>query len=157
MALEDGRPPKDMGKKAEMIIPREWSGIVIHHTAGTDYPGFDIDEIKKDHQAKNFLDVGYHFLIEKIDGGYWTVLGRPLYMDGAHTLGYNKIWLGFSFVGDFTLKPPDPGMLSHAAKDIRGICASFGILRENILPHSKLNATDCPGKLFPWDKFIDLI
>lgn len=47
------------------------------------------------HKEKGFSDIGYHYLVMP-DGTF--AAGRPLSLDGAHTLGWNKNTLGIVLV-----------------------------------------------------------
>jgi len=73
---------------------REWTGIVIHHSAteiGT------VESIRKYHIEHNgWDDIGYHFLIQR--DGHLSA-GRSLSKVGAHAKGRNEDYIGICLVG----------------------------------------------------------
>jgi hypothetical protein len=83
--------------------------------------------------------------------------GRSPLTPGAHAPGYNGNSLGFCFVGNFTKYPPREEMLHAGAIKMAAWALEFKIPLENILPHNRVNDTDCPGELFPHDKLIGYI
>ena len=78
---------------------------IILHCSDSDNVGHDnIDEIRRWHLLKNWLDIGYHFFITKSGELQY---GRPLWMEGAHCKEYNKNSIGICLSGkeDFTFQP----------------------------------------------------
>jgi N-acetylmuramoyl-L-alanine amidase len=136
------------------MIPTE---IVIHASATDDTAGFNAAAIKAYHtKTLNWLDVGYHALIEYVSWDYFWVGGRPWHWAGAHTIGHNSKALGLCFVGDFrTIAPPD-AMLAKGAEVVRLWLRFYPIPFSSIYRHCDLNDTECPGKAFPFDRFLKL-
>ncbi|XP_030244525.1 peptidoglycan-recognition protein LE [Drosophila navojoa] len=110
-------------------------------------------------ESRGWNDIAYNFLIG-CDGNIYE--GRGWEAVGAHTLGYNKMALGISFIGCFMRELPTPHALTmchnllargvedgHIAKDYRLIC------------HCQCNSTESPGRrLFEeiqtWPHFYNL-
>ena len=115
--------------------------------------------------VNGWTDIGYHAGVEWIDdaagkGHYEVLMGRPLDATGAHAPGLNTRGLGFVFVGNFDLAPPDDEMLVYAAKHLRWMMNLLGIeANENtVVPHNSVAPhKTCPGKLFPMNRLIGLL
>ena len=138
-----------------MVRPTE---IVVHQSDSTDGPQANVEPIFDWHiQHNGWQDVGYHALVERIGSRYFTILGRPWNMDGAHTIGHNSQALGICLVGDFTKTPPPDDQLAEAAKRVRFWMWFYDIPLERVYRHSDLNKTECPGLAFPWEKFKGLL
>ena len=126
-----------------------WRRIIIHHTASTDSDGTEIDSIREWHKSgRGWSDVGYHWIIERIDGEYRAVMARPMYRGGSHTVGHNQEAIGIAFVGDFMTVPPEPGMLDVTADLIAGLWQLAGA-ELPVSSHQDWAVTDCPGAEFP--------
>jgi N-acetylmuramoyl-L-alanine amidase len=130
------------------------SKIIIHHSATEDGKILSLPSIRKYHKAQGFLDVGYHTIIEEVDLGYEALYGRPLCLPGAHTKGQNETSLGICLVGNFSILPPPHAQLLLAGRVVSQLCRVFNIPLTEIYPHSKFNATECPGIRFNMDEFI---
>ncbi len=132
--------------------------IIIHHTDGDDGPAANIASIRhwhKDHL--NYADIGYHAVCELVGEEYEIIIGRDWDWDGAHTLGHNQTGFGFSFVGRFTDYEIPEAQLVRGVMGVRMIMKTLGIPPSAVFPHRQFNSTDCPGKLFPWDRFVKMI
>lgn len=70
--------------------------IIIHCTATPEGRNFTVEQIRQMHLARNFSDIGYHFVIY-LDGSVHR--GRPENRVGAHTTGQNPHSIGISLVG----------------------------------------------------------
>lgn len=134
-----------------------WKRILIHHSAGHDRPGLDLPSIRAQHRAQGWRDVGYHFVVEEVDGATVALMGRPLSWEGSHCPGQNKIAVGVCLVGDFTKAPPSPALLGEAARLVSGLCAALRIPVSEIHPHREFKATACPGDSFPFEQFRGLV
>ncbi|XP_017018252.1 peptidoglycan-recognition protein LE [Drosophila kikkawai] len=95
-------------------------------------------------ESRGWNDIAYNFLIG-CDGNIYE--GRGWHTVGAHTLGYNKLSLGISFIGCFMRELPTADALNmcrnllargvqegHIASDYRLVC------------HCQCNSTESPGK-----------
>ena len=76
--------------------------IAVHCTATPDGRDLTVEQIRKQHKAQGWSDVGYHYIIYR-DG---TVhLGRDVDISGAHVSGYNPYSIGIAYVGGLENRP----------------------------------------------------
>jgi hypothetical protein len=128
-----------------------WSELVLHHSAGEDGDAVDLAAIRAYHTApppsgRGWLDVGYHFVAERIGDSYEMLAGRPLSMPGAHTVGHNRTAIGVCLVGNYDLEAPPAELLRVVGRHVRGLVAAFGISRDRVLLHREVFPTACPGR-----------
>jgi len=89
--------------------------IAIHCTATPEGTDTTVEDIRKNHRAQGWSDIGYHYVIYR-DG---TVnMGRDVDIAGAHVSGYNANSIGISYVGGLENKPGVP-YAKLPAKDTR--------------------------------------
>lgn len=122
--------------------------IVIHHSASD--PMTTAETIHKWHLDKGWSGIGYNYVIRG-DGEIQT--GRAIDYQGAHTYGYNDDGIGICLTGNFMFTPPTEPQFSSLVELIRYI---KGVYKKDLLVqrHKDLNATACPGDLFPWDRLM---
>jgi hypothetical protein len=122
--------------------------IVIHHSASD--PMTTAETIHKWHLDKGWSGIGYNYVIRG-DGEIQT--GRAIDYQGAHTYGYNDDGIGICLTGNFMFYPPTEPQFSSLVELIRYI---KGVYKKDLLVqrHKDLNATACPGDLFPWDRLM---
>jgi N-acetylmuramoyl-L-alanine amidase len=132
------------------------NGIVVHHSASDDGAGADFHNIVRWHTAgRGWSDIGYHAVVEVINGEVTCIYGRPTTRFGSHAMGYNDR-LGICFVGNFSEAPPPSAMLDAAIKRvIVPWCRTFNLTAADISGHKDLPgaSTECPGHLFDLDYF----
>lgn len=75
---------------------RQINKIYVHCSATKPSQDIDAATIKKWHLARNFSDVGYHWVIKR-DGTVEE--GRPESKSGAHVKGHNSDSIGICLVG----------------------------------------------------------
>ena len=127
-----------------------WTHIIVHHSAGYDTDETEVDAIRRQHiTEKQWRDIGYHRVVERVDGLYQALDARPLYDIGSHAKGWNSRALGVCFIGNFMEGPPPSEQLEVGAVEIAGLCYLTGIPVENIWAHRKVKPTACPGANFP--------
>ena len=82
------------------------SYIIIHCSATRETQDYTSEQLKHDHLARGFLDVGYHFYIRK-DGT--VTQHRRLNEVGAHCRPFNRCSIGVCYEGglDANGKPKD--------------------------------------------------
>lgn len=136
---------------------RRWRGILIHHSAGSDTDAKETEQYRRQHLAKGWLDIGYHFVVERVAGDYVAVPGRSLDMIGSHCPGKNASHLGVCFAGNFETSEVHELQLSVGAHLVAKLCLQFAIPLEAIEPHRKYRATLCPGSRFPMAELVDLV
>jgi len=129
--------------------------IVIHHSATADGQTVDWNAITNYHKHKlGYLDVGYHYGIERVNDRWAIITGRAEDQAGAHTKqeGMNFKSIGICMIGNFDTGRPDKEALFLLTMLCADLCRRHGIPASNIVPHSKYAVKTCPGKLFPMDK-----
>ena len=82
------------------------SYLIIHCTATRETQDYTPEQLKHDHLARGFIDVGYHFYIRK-DGS--VTQHRRLNEVGAHCRPFNRCSIGVCYEGglDTNGKPKD--------------------------------------------------
>ena len=60
-----------------------------------------MDDCRRDHRARGFADIGYHYYITR-DGVVHA--GRALYQVGAHATGYNEHSIGICYEGGLDIR-----------------------------------------------------
>ena len=146
-------------------LTRPVRAIVIHHSATADSETLSWGAIERHHVEVNGWDaVGYHAGAELVRDSYQVLLGRPTDRTGAHVAGrasdgvsWNKVTLGFCFVGDFDQEEPPLELLEVAARrwlvpQIR----AHGLTVEDLIPHRDLAPKSCPGDRFDMDRLRGL-
>ena len=133
------------------------TGITIHHSLTKDGKTVDWDAIKRYHIENNhWTTIGYHAGVERINGVLTTLTGRAVNRIGAHCVGRNDT-IGICIVGNFDIGPPDDEILEYAAKVTAGYLRMFALPITSVRRHNEFAPKSCPGKKFPWDKFIGLV
>ena len=79
--------------------------IILHCSATPEGKDYTVEQIRQWHLARNFSDVGYHFIIYR-DGSVHR--GRPVAQIGAHTTGYNTHSIGICYIGGMTADNKTP-------------------------------------------------
>lgn len=76
------------------------TSIIIHctdHNVESSYGrSVTVDDIRRDHLARGFDDIGYHYVVG-LDGSVYA--GRPLEFVGAHCKGFNLKSIGVAYIG----------------------------------------------------------
>ena len=134
--------------------------IVIHSSATPETMDIGLEEIRRWHRQRGFLDVGYHYIIRR-DGTIET--GRPNTAPGAHARGFNHISLGICMVGgtESNIKKPEANF-THAQWDALGsLVADLHEMHPNaeVLGHRDLPKVnkDCPSFDAPewWAAYLE--
>lgn len=131
--------------------------IILHHSASPDHPTLrDFDAIKKWHVNNNgWRNIGYHWVIERVNGKLTATPGRPEWDTGAHCIGRNGDGIGMCVVGNFEQETPSEELYKFVAQVCRAIMSRHPIQR--IDGHRDHNATACPGRNFSVDKVRRLV
>jgi N-acetylmuramoyl-L-alanine amidase len=112
--------------------------IVVHGSETKDDKDIGVEEIRRAHRQKGWLDVGFHFIIRR-DG--MVERGRPHDVPGAHVRGYNHVSLGICLVGQ-TYTDVQMKELEVLVRDLRKLHPNAIILGKRDL--GKVN-TQNPG------------
>lgn len=134
--------------------------IVIHHTGiknSNEDPYLIWESIKKAHQSKYksrfpWYVADYHFGISKdlriFEG---NPLDFPCFHCGDDYINFRSI--AITFFGNFDLELFDKKQFELGVLVVSELLEKFNIKPENILKHSDIIKTNCPGKNFPFDEF----
>ena len=161
-----------------------WTHIIIHHSFTGDSTLADSVAIKRFHTSyrhygdivtpeeyfklkeqgvaglvEPWLDIGYHWIVERLSSGYpWVIAGRPMYLSGAHTVGMNSVGIGVCFVGNFDPEPPAEDLLDKGAEHVAWLCSIYNIPIDNVQPHRRYASyKSCPGEQFDMAKFQERV
>lgn len=124
---------------------REIKRVILHCTATKEGAHVDVDTIRKWHLARNFSDIGYHYVIY-LDGSINQ--GRNVFTQGSHTRGENEDSIGIAYVGglDENGKPKDTMSLYQDISFMRlfeSLCVTFGKL--DLHGHNEFSNKACPS------------
>ena len=122
--------------------------IVLHHRAGDG----DVISIHNTHLKNGWSGIGYHFYVRK-DGSIYR--GRPIEKIGAHAEGHNLDSIGVCFEGNFEKEEMENPELEAGRLLIAHIQEGYGRKLE-VLRHSDVGSTLCPGKKFPFKDIIKI-
>lgn len=121
--------------------------IVIHHSATPDGTVYrDFDSLRRGHLARGFRDIGYHWVIERVNGALTAIPGRAEWESGAHCVGKNVDGIGVCVIGNFENEYPSEDLYRFVAVLCRQIITRHTIVE--IGGHRDYDATKCPGKNF---------
>lgn len=122
--------------------------IVLHHAAAETA---SVEDVHRYHVSKGWAGIGYHYYIRR-DGSVWR--GRRPEEMGAHCVPVNSRSWGICFEGDFSGQQITTPQFVNGIQLIRQLKS----LRPEaqIVPHSALDSTSCPGKFFPISAFTQL-
>jgi len=160
-----------------------WKKVCLHHSLTKDGVVADWQAIRRFHTSwriggtivtekeareairngeKNvvapWLDIGYHFGVEKVNDHYEILAGRPLNISGAHCTGQNNIAIGLLFVGNYDIEDPPQEMLLYGAKFLKGLMIELDIFKDEVYGHSTFASyKSCPGTKFDVDNFKKLL
>ena len=70
--------------------------LIVHCSATPETMDIGVEEIRRWHRQRGWLDVGYHKIIRR-DGTIED--GRPITAPGAHARGYNHLSVGICLIG----------------------------------------------------------
>ena len=88
--------------------------IVVHCTATPEGQARTVEQIRSQHKAQGWIDIGYHYVVT-LDGRVHP--GRDVDLAGAHVSGHNANSIGVVYVGGLENKPVPYNKLK--AKDTR--------------------------------------
>ena len=133
------------------------SYIIIHCSATRETQDYTPEQLKRDHMARGFIDVGYHFYIRK-DGT--VTQHRKLNEVGAHCRPFNRCSIGVCYEGglDANGKPKDTRTLKQRASlvglilDLKQKFPKAVIRGHNEMPGAVPKACPCfnPSKEFAY-------
>lgn len=166
--IQKGQSPEEWGQDSMKIIEEKYNWartdfspnnpdtIVIHQALS---PSCTAQDIHRWHLERGWKGIAYHYFIRK-DGTIYR--GRQEYHRGGHLLAEENInTLGiclegcYTDYGSLTEKTVPEAQIQALHELCHDICARYKIVaikRHDEYPSAK--GKDCPGKYFPWDRFI---
>ena len=132
--------------------PRQWNGIVVHHTA-SNYSGQTPESIAiyhtkaKDNGGRGFASIAYHFVVGFEGEPYFTA---PVSWATDHCGGLEMETIGIAVMGDFTTKEPTEAQVETVRRLILALQDWLGRGKPRrcyVLPHCYVWPTKCPGAL----------
>lgn len=121
--------------------------IIIHHAEAKSCTA---EQIHAWHKANGWSGAGYHFLVRK-DGNVYRL--RPENKVGAHASGANSDSIGICFEGTYNTETMPQAQLQAGRDLLAYLKGKYGNLP--IIKHKDVCATDCPGKVFPFDALVN--
>jgi hypothetical protein len=143
------------------VAPRAWKSIVLHHSATSGGNVESIDAVhrrQRDRSGNPWLGIGYHFVVgngqKMADGEIQPTFRWLEQLPGAHsgTREHNENGIGICLIGNFDQSAPTARQLAAVRGLVKSLAERHSIPRERLLRHLDLQATLCPGRLFPWDQ-----
>jgi hypothetical protein len=125
------------------LTPRKvTTHLILHHAAA---PVASAEGIHAYHRSLGWAGIAYHFLVRK-DGAVYA--GRPIGMQGGHTLNWNDRSIGVCFEGNFDVEYMIDAQLKAGQELIEQIRDKYpGII---VRQHKDFNTTACAGANFPF-------
>lgn len=137
---------------------RPWKYIVLHHSATKSGSVEGIDQVhrqRKDASGKNWLGIGYHFVIGNGDGMKDGEV-KPTFrwrrqLHGAHAGAslYNQFGIGICLIGNFETHEPTSRQVQTLKNLLDELSDRYKIDKKHIIGHGDIKSTQCPGKYFP--------
>ena len=100
--------------------------LVLHCSASRCNQDYSVEQLRRDHKARGFYDIGYHFYIRK-DGT--MTQHRKLLMVGAHARPYNRCSIGICYEGGLD-EQGKPCQESEDSLSESEDCGSSGLARD---------------------------
>jgi len=129
--------------------------IILHHSATKDGVAKDYDAIKRYHKdTLNWRDIGYHWIIENVNGNAEVIKGRDESLSGAHTKqnGMNNKSIGICIVGNYDKENLPSSLYLKLIELIKNIRSRYGDLP--LAKHSDYANKTCPGLNFPFEQLL---
>ncbi len=155
---EHPTPARSENRWIANVPETAWQYIVIHHSATESGSVKSIHEEHRqrmDADGNPWLGIGYHFVIGNgdgmKDGSVEPTFRWNEQIHGAHS-GHavlNARGIGICLVGNFENARPTKAQLRSVRDLVQVLADRHGIPRDNLIGHSSVKATACPGKHFP--------
>lgn len=135
---------------AYALTPRkQTTHLICHHSASS---VANAETIHTYHKSLGWAGIAYHFLIRK-DGSVYA--GRPIGMQGGHTVGMNHCSIGICFEGNFETEYMTDAQLTAGQELVEKIRDDYpGII---VGGHKEFGQTACPGTNFPFTFLVNPI
>ena len=83
-------------RQSQYMSAEDIKYLVLHCSASRCDQDYSVEQLRRDHKARGFYDIGYHFYIRK-DGT--MTQHRMLLEVGAHARPYNRCSIGICYEG----------------------------------------------------------
>ena len=83
-------------RQSQYMSANDIKYLVLHCSASRCNEDYSVEQLRRDHKARGFYDIGYHFYIRK-DGT--MTQHRMLLEVGAHARPYNRCSIGICYEG----------------------------------------------------------
>jgi hypothetical protein len=143
------------------VAPRTWTTIVLHHSATRGGSVESIDAAhrnNRDSSGNPWLGIGYHFVVgngqSMADGEIRPTFRWQRQLPGAHcgTRDHNEHGIGICLIGDFGQAVPTARQMGAVTALLKSLATRYSIPRQRLHRHLDLQATLCPGRMFPWEQ-----
>ena len=122
--------------------------LVLHCSATRRNQDYSVEQLRRDHKARGFYDIGYHFYIRK-DGT--MTQHRMLLEVGAHARPYNRCSIGICYEGGLneegracnTITPQQETRLVELFRNLKTLFPKAKIVGHRDLPGT--TPKECPG------------
>lgn len=141
---------------------RKWQYIILHHSATDKGSSLSVHQM---HLKKGWeKGVGYHFVIDngtsgKQDGQIEMSPRWIKQQDGAHCKAaqMNSKAIGICLIGNFNSERVSSAQMESLVYLVNKLRRYYHIAIRRILPHGLVEgaATECPGRHFPWQRFLE--
>ena len=139
------------------MSPDSVSYLILHCSATRETQDYTPEQLRRDHLARGFIDVGYHYYIRR-DGS--VSQHRRLNEVGAHCRPFNRCSVGICYEGGLDAKgiPKDTRTLAQCAAivkllvDLKRLFPKAIICGHNEMPGATPKACPCfkPSKEFAY-------
>ena len=138
------KSPRTKMKKATKII--------IHHPVAN-------WTVQRTHEyfvgLLGYNGMAYNYYVQKDGNAFYGRSDPNQEYQGAHASGRNADTIGVSFEGNFQIDKMSNKQLQIGIKAVVEICRKNNLTSKDILPHSAVGNTACPGKNFPLKELIE--
>ena len=122
--------------------------LVLHCSASRRNQDYSVEQLRRDHKARGFYDIGYHFYIRK-DGT--MTQHRMLLEVGAHARPYNRCSIGICYEGGLneegracnTITAEQETRLVELFRNLKTLFPKAKIVGHRDLPGT--TPKECPG------------
>ncbi len=130
--------------------------IILHHSATEDGSYYrDFDSLLRGHLARGYRDIGYHYVIEKVQGELAVIPGRAEWEVAAACPGRNSDSIHICIIGNFEETIPSDEIHLLVAELCKNIMIRHPI--KAIYGHRDHYPTLCPGRHFDVNRVRDLV
>ncbi len=145
--------PNKSSSLSRTAIMKQWDKIIIHHSLTRDSETVSWGAIRRYHMIElGWLDIGYHWGIERVGDYYEILKGRSMDWNGAHTWGQNRTSIGICCVGNFDEEIPSRALIAKLDNLLAWLVSLYGISYSCIFGHRNFSPKTCPGKLFTMEE-----